>query len=198
MSVSSRERSRTVFLIHPGTPLVDVPADEAEFWFGNIPDPHAPPEAPLTVLIGGSYYFDRERMHPLIENLPQVIVLRSRLTHEAPEIGADPIGLIVDLLGAEHDNEAPGSSAAIPALLDLLLAYILRAAAETADSDERWAALVRDRAITGALLCMQNQPQVGWTVETLARHPDSRAQPSRAASKPWSVGRRWPTSPGVE
>jgi AraC-like DNA-binding protein len=147
----------------PTTPLKDVPVDEADFWFGNEPDPDAAPDAPLTVLIGGSYYLKRERMHPLLEALPPVIVLPSR------DSGEGPIHLIVDLLGAEHDNESPGTSAAIPALLDLLLAYVIRAVFETVSPTSGWAAAVRDRAMTRALVNMQNRPEISWTIESLAR-----------------------------
>ena len=154
----------------PTTPLVDVPVDEKDFWFDSEPSTQAAPGAQVTVLIGGSYYLDRERMHPLLEALPSVIVLPERTKRD------DPIRLIVDLLGVEHDQPALGTSAAIPALLDLLLAYVIRAGFETADPVSGWAAALRDRAITRALLNMQNHPEVGWTVQSLASASDlSRA-----------------------
>jgi AraC-like DNA-binding protein len=154
----------------PTTPLRDVPADESDFWFDNKPDPDADADARLTVLIGGSYYLDRERMHPLLEALPPVIVLPSRTR------GDDPIQLIVGLLEAEHDEESPGTSAAIPALLDILLAYVIRAAFETTPSSSGWAAAVHDRAMARALTNMQTRPEIGWTIESLARASDlSRA-----------------------
>lgn len=146
----------------PHTTLVNVPVDESEFWFGNEPDPEAPPGPPPTVLIGGSYSMNRDRMHPLLESLPAVVVISARADD-------GPIGSILDLLDAEHDHEAPGSSAAVPALLDLLLAYVIRAAFEEADPTSGWPALIRDRAMTTALLTMQERPEVPWTVERLAR-----------------------------
>ena len=121
------------------TPLRDVPIDEDDFWFANRADPDAASEAPRTVLIGGSYYLDREHMHPLLEALPPVIVLpRSRRNGS--------IDAIVELLGAEHDHPGAGTTAAIPALLDLLLAYVIRAGLEADDSGSGWSAAVRDRA----------------------------------------------------
>ena len=147
----------------PVTPLVDVPVDPADYWFGSDPDPEAPEGVPLTILIGGSYYLDRQRMHPLIESLPEVIVLPAR-------VGAnDPIRATVELLGAEHDRRSPGYSAAIPALLDLLLTYVVRAAFEAADSTNGWPAVLRDRELTIALNNIQNKPEITWTVESLAR-----------------------------
>jgi AraC-like DNA-binding protein len=144
-------------------PLRDVPPDEDDFWFDDHADTDAAPGVPLTVLMGGSYYLERQRMHPLIESLPEVIVLPHRTRAE------DPILDIVNLLGAEHDNHGPGSSAAMPALLDLLLTYVIRAAFDEADPNMGWAAVIRDPALSAALDNMQNKPGNRWTVGALAR-----------------------------
>ena len=147
----------------PLSPLRDVPPDENDFWFPDHADVDASPSLPLTVLMGGSYYLQRQRMHPLIESLPEVIVLPDRTRAD------DPILHIIDLLGAEHDNRAPGSSAAMPALLDLLLTYVIRATFDAADPSTGWAAAIRDPALSVALHNMQNEPHVDWTISTLAR-----------------------------
>ncbi|GAB7068422.1 AraC family transcriptional regulator [Mycolicibacterium hodleri] len=147
----------------PLSPLRDVPPDENDFWFPDHADAEASPTLPLTVLMGGSYYLQRQRMHPLIESLPEVIVLPNRTQAD------DPILDIVNLLGAEHDNHEPGSSAAMPALLDLLLTYVIRAAFDAADPGMGWAAAIRDPALSTALHNMQNTPEIDWTVSTLAR-----------------------------
>jgi AraC-like DNA-binding protein len=144
-------------------PLRDVPPDEGDFWFDDHADTDAVPGVPLTVLMGGSYYLERQRMHPLIESLPEVIVLPHRTRAD------DPILDIVNLLGAEHDNHGPGSSAAMPALLDLLLTYVIRAAFDEADPSMGWTAVLRDPALSAALDNMQNMPETRWTVEALAR-----------------------------
>lgn len=160
------------------TPLVDVPLDESDFWFGSAPAVDVADNTVVTALIGGSYYLDGERMHPLLEALPPVIVLPSRIGEN------DPIRRIVELLAAEHDHDAPGRSAAIPALLDLLLVYVIRAVVETVSPTSGWAAAVSDRAMTRALTNMQDHPDVAWTVESLARDSDlSRATFARRFSE---------------
>jgi AraC-like DNA-binding protein len=176
------------------SPLRDVPPDERDFWFDDHADVHADPSVALTVLMGGSYYMDRERMHPLIESLPEVIVLSRRMQAD------DPILDIINLLGAEHDNHAPGSSAAMPALLDLLLTYVIRAAFDVADPDVGWAAVIRDPALSTALDNMQNKPEIGWTVGALARSSglsratfarrftDTVGQPPMAYLTWWRIG----------
>jgi AraC-like DNA-binding protein len=143
------------------TPLVDVPVDPADYWFGKDADPAAAADA--TVVIGGSYYLDRQRVHPLLDTLPDVIVLPARIGMN------DPIRATVQLLSNEHDGETAGSTAAIPALLDLLFTYVVRAVFETADTTTGWAAALRDRSLTTALHNIQSKPEITWTVASLAR-----------------------------
>jgi hypothetical protein len=113
-------------------------------------------------------------------------------------VGADPaVRSVVDLLGSEMATAGPpGVTAAIPALLDLLIIYVLRAWYQLPSTDRGWAAALRDPGITAALAAMQDRPGEAWTVETLARE----AGQSRAA-----FARRFgeligqppsPTSPG--
>ena len=91
----------------PSTPLYDVTIDEhdpAAYWpaDGSAMDEGTPG----TVLLGGSYYLNGARPHPLFETLPDVIHLPAR-------IGAPgPVRTVVELLGAEMDSERPGTSAA--------------------------------------------------------------------------------------
>jgi AraC-like DNA-binding protein len=67
------------------------------------------------------------------------------------------------------DTDQPGATAAIPALLDLLLIYGVRAWYAQADVDTGWAAALRDPGITRALTAIQEHPGHPWTVESLAR-----------------------------
>jgi AraC-like DNA-binding protein len=147
----------------PQTPLVDVPQDPADYWFGRHADPALPADTPVTVVLGGSYYLDRMRVHPLIDSLPNVLLLPAR-------VGAnDSLRATVDLLGGELDLDRPGATAAVPALLDLLLTYVIRSAFDSADPTSGWAAALRDRGLTTALHHLQTQPEIAWTVESLAQ-----------------------------
>ena len=130
----------------PSTPLYDVTIDEHD------PAAHWPADGsamdegvPGTVLLGGSYYLNGARPHPLFESLPDVIHLPAR-------IGAPgPVRTVVELLGAEMDSERPGASAAVPALLDLLLLYTMRTWLETTTQPLGWAQALRDPALRAAL-----------------------------------------------
>ncbi|GAA1666889.1 AraC family transcriptional regulator [Fodinicola feengrottensis] len=154
----------------PGAIEYEVPPDAQ----GDVPEDLAIPNgsgAPTTLLCG-SYIFGDRRPHPLITALPEVIHLPAR-------IGPDPaIRSVVDLLGAELADRGAGSSAAVPALLDLLLLYVLRGWFEqqARTGAGGWAAALNDLSIRNALQHIQNEPAEPWTVATLA----DRAGMSRA------------------
>jgi AraC-like DNA-binding protein len=125
--------------------------------------PHAPPHgladagAPAELLCG-AYQMDPARAHPLLAELPGLI----HLPAHRPELRA-----ATDLLDAELSRPGPGTAAAVPALLDLLLLYILRAAvAEHAVSG--WVGALADPAVGTALRRIHRSPGRMWTVADLA------------------------------
>jgi AraC-like DNA-binding protein len=156
----------------PRTPLDDVSADNHDpsaHWPAN----GGPPEEPVpgTVLIGGTYYLNGARPHPLFQTLPDVVHLPARIG------AAATVRTVVELLGAEMDRDRPGLSAAVPALLDLLLLYTMRTWFEGATQPTGWARALRDPALSAALTAIQDRPAEPWTVASLA----AQASLSRAA-----------------
>lgn len=157
---------------HPSTPLYNVTIDEHD------PAAHWPADGsamqegvPGTVLLGGSYYLNGARPHPLFQSMPDVIHLPARIG------AAGRVRTVVELLGAEMDSERPGVRAAVPALLDLLLLYTMRTWLETTTQPIGWVQALRDPALSAALRAIQERPADRWTVATLARE----ASLSRAA-----------------
>jgi AraC-like DNA-binding protein len=156
----------------PATPLYDVGADTssaADHWpaDGSALDERTPG----TVLIGGTYYLSGARPHPLFQSLPDVVHLPARIG------AASTVRTVIELLGAEMDRERPGLTAALPALLDLLLLYTMRTWFEDSDTVAGWAQALRDPSVSAALRAMQDRPSEPWTVASLA----SEAGLSRAA-----------------
>ena len=156
----------------PRTPLQDVSADDhdpSSYW----PADGSPEDerVPGTVLIGGTYYLNGARPHPLFQSLPDVIHLPARIG------AAATVRTVVELLGAEMDRDRPGLSAALPALLDLLLLYTMRTWFEGARQPTGWARALRDPALSAALTAIQDRPAEPWTVASLA----AEASLSRAA-----------------
>lgn len=127
-----------------------------------------------TVMLCGAYLLDRSRPHPLLRELPEAI-------HLPATVGRHPaLRAAVDLLGRELDTSRPGTDAALPALLDLLLLYILRAWLAGQPGHETpagWAAALRDTPVAAALQAIHGDPARHWTVAELG----SAAGLSRAA-----------------
>jgi AraC-like DNA-binding protein len=123
-----------------------------------------------TVLLCGAYLMDRSRPHPLLADLPEVIHLPARL-------GAQPaLRAAIDLLATELADPRPGADAVVPALLDTLLAYLLRTWYER-HAGTGWAGALADPAVAAALRAIHGEPAHPWTVGELA----GRAGLSRAA-----------------
>ncbi|MDH6576258.1 AraC family transcriptional regulator [Kitasatospora sp. MAP5-34] len=130
-------------------------------------------DGPQTSLLCGNYHLDQGRPHPLVRQLPEVIHLPARCGRY-PELTA-----AVQLLGSELENPRIGSDGIVPALIDSLLLYILRAWLEEQPiaAAEGWAAALGDPAVAPALAAIHEDPSAQWTVESLA----TRAGLSRAA-----------------
>lgn len=141
---------------------------------GPLPDPPSAPLAGLrdeivpgssVVMLCGAYLLDGARPHPLLGELPPVVHLPARA-------GQHPwLRSLVDLLGAELTGRRPGTDAIVPALLDALLTYLIRACLDQAPDHHPatgWSAALTDPAITAALNRMHADPARRWTVAELA------------------------------
>ncbi|MER6396942.1 AraC family transcriptional regulator [Kitasatospora sp. NPDC001603] len=160
--------------------LADHPATPAE---AERPDQYRPGspigmvtlggDGPRTSLLCGNYHLDQGRPHPLVRQLPAVIHLPTRHGRH-PELSA-----AVQLLGTELEKPRIGSAGIVPALIDSLLLYILRAWFEDQPpaAAAGWAAALGDSAVAPALTAIHEAPAAPWTVESLA----GRAGLSRAA-----------------
>ncbi|MGW4895795.1 AraC family transcriptional regulator [Kitasatospora sp. NPDC004240] len=130
-------------------------------------------DGPRTSLLCGNYHLDQGRPHPLVRQLPAVIHLPTG-DGRHPELSA-----AVRLLGAELENPRLGSTGIVPALIDSLILYILRAWFDDQPpaAAAGWAAALGDAAVAPALTAIHEAPSTAWTVESLA----TRAGLSRAA-----------------
>ncbi|MFG3341453.1 AraC family transcriptional regulator [Glycomyces sp. NPDC048151] len=147
----------------PGTPLNEIAGPgEPELVEGP---------GPRTTLLCGVYEFERDWSHPMLDALPEVVHVPARLGRH-PRLRAT-----VDLLTAELEERGPGTDAAAPALLDVLLVHILRAWLAEQEDDTGWAAALRDTGLAATLGAVHDAPGRPWTVASLAAH----AGMSRAA-----------------
>ncbi|GGU99515.1 AraC family transcriptional regulator [Streptomyces spectabilis] len=186
-----------VFLAHgcghalasePGAPLERFELNPDGSW--PAPPPQVPRAesgaAPSAVILCGAYQLDRARAHPLLSELPAVVHLPARVgTHHS-------LRTTVELLGAELEDPQPGSDTIVPALLDTMLLYLLRAwwlgERYGTGHPTGWAAALADTGVATALRAMHAEPTRAWTVEELG----ALAGLSRAA-----FARRFAGSVGV-
>lgn len=158
----------------PGTPLRDfVPSGwtpTTTIGRVDVDGPGAP-----ALLICGAYQLARSRPHPLLGDLPDVLVLP---TAETPRPG---LPALVEQLCAELEQARPGRDGIVPALVDAMLLLILRAwmddCAARDSAPAGWAGALTDPAVANALTELHAEPARPWTVAALG----SRAGLSRSA-----------------
>ncbi|MEU1963755.1 AraC family transcriptional regulator [Nocardia sp. NPDC019304] len=116
-----------------------------------------------TALLCGAYELGRGRTHPILDELPEFIHLPARPGRHPALRGA------VDLLAAEIAEPRQGSDAAVPAILETLLLFILRAwFDEQADlRSSGWAGAFADPAVAAVLRAVHEKPARAWTVADL-------------------------------
>ncbi|MEV4754767.1 AraC family transcriptional regulator [Micromonospora sp. NPDC049559] len=112
-------------------------------------------------MLCGMYRLTRERAHPLLAGLPEMIHLPARLGRH------NHLRSTIDLLADELRRPGPGSHVATTALIDLLLVHLLRGWYEST-STAGWAAALTDPAVSAALRAIHAEPARPWKVEGLA------------------------------
>ena len=119
---------------------------------------------PRTSLICGSFQFARRDGHPLLQLLPQLLVLRG-------EAGRAPDWLEATLgfLASESRAARPGAQTVMARLTDILFIQVVRAWIEQQRGPQgSWLAALRDERIGAALAAIHERPEHPWTVAGLA------------------------------
>jgi len=116
-------------------------------------------------LLCGFCEFDEAIEHPVIAQLPDLIVLRSR------DLGAEPwIATALRLMVLEADLGAQGSSGILVRQLETLLIQSLRRLPRGGgEAGSGTMAALADPQLSKALLAMHRAPEEPWTIDRLAR-----------------------------
>lgn len=162
----------------PSAPLVGLGRD-------GLTDDAAAEAGARTAMLCGAYLMDRARPHPLLAEMPECVHLPARPGRHAALRGT------TELLATELAKPRLGSDALLPALLDALLLYVMRAWLDERPGDttaDGWSAALRDPAVHAALQAIHGAPDRPWTVRELGAAAGlSRAAFSRRFTA--SVGR---------
>jgi AraC-like DNA-binding protein len=164
-TVLLRQGSAHVLADDPATPPIDF---RPGTWkpgtvIGRV-EVDGPGERAL--LLCGAYQLGRNRPHPFIRELPDVLHLPPR-----PDLHPAMYST-VELLGAELEQTRPGRDGIVPSLVDAMLLYVLRAWAQDRTGADLggWAAAITDSAIGRALEAIHEDPERQWKVEELGSH----------------------------
>ena len=118
----------------------------------------------LTQLVCGYFGFDSEASHPLLESLPEPLILRRAQTQPDHWLSA-----IIQLVTQEAGSDQLGASVLVDRLSEVLFIQILRAYIAMAPERTSYLAALGDAYIGQALQVVHQQPAHRWTVQTLAQ-----------------------------
>ncbi|MBA1149527.1 AraC family transcriptional regulator [Ectothiorhodospiraceae bacterium WFHF3C12] len=141
-------------------------SDRARAEQGGAPDRAAlaDTEAGGTGIICGYFVFDEGASNPVLDALPEYLLLR------ADEVdGAAALRAIVALLVDEASAELPGSDALVDRLSDALFIQVVRQYFHAHPDESALGAALSDPAVHRALECLHSEPARSWDLDTLAR-----------------------------
>lgn len=123
------------------------------------------PNAPGgTLLLVGSMRFNVDRLHPLLQLMPDVM-MTSDLAGSEPAIPH-----LLDAMGREVEMDRVGAGGILARLADVLTATLIRTWVEHGCGESTgWLAAVRNPEIGRVLAAIHLQPERDWSVADLAR-----------------------------
>ena len=159
------------FLLARGTPIVmrDSPRTRPGLSFRQLADKaygnvvhHGGGGAPTTIVCG-AMSFERARLKPITQLLPDFILIKADQAHTAA------LHNTMQALASEMAERAPGSEVVATRLAEVLFIQVLRA--HIAAGPERnlgWLRAIFDPQIGTALGAIHGNVNMSWTVESIA------------------------------
>lgn len=117
-----------------------------------------------TGIVCGYFVFDEGTSNPVLDALPDYLLLRAR-----DVAGTAGLRSLVDLLVSESASEAPGSDAMVDRLSDALFIQVVRQYFESSPEASTLGAALADPAVSRALQCFHAAPERDWDLPSLAR-----------------------------
>lgn len=119
-----------------------------------------------TRVVSTAFSFNDSQLSPFVSTLPELMIVRASETHGEGKFIDSLLRFAVD----GEDAARPGFSSLATQIAQLLLVLVVRTYAVTVDKEEL--GLLRalgDPHMSRALHCIHRQPEVSWTVASLAR-----------------------------
>ncbi len=127
---------------------------------------------PRTKLICGYFELERHQWNPLLNALPEVMVIKSEETANTALMD-DIIRNII----YETETEGAGSDVVIDKLSEVLFIHVVRSYMQQQATSQGFIAALADRQISAAISAFHALPGIPWSVESLA----NEANMSRSA-----------------
>jgi AraC family transcriptional regulator, activator of mtrCDE len=118
----------------------------------------------LTQLVCGYVGFVPEASHPLLESLPEPLILPGEQTQQQHGLST-----VIELITQEAGSDHLGASALVDRLSEVLFIQMLRLYVARAPDRASCLAALGDAYIGQVLHALHQQPASQWTVKTLAR-----------------------------
>jgi AraC-like DNA-binding protein len=110
-----------------------------------------------------SVSFEEPSLHPLLQLMPEVLLVRGAATHDAS------LPALLEAMREEVIAERVGAATVLTRLADVVITRIVRAWVESRGEDATgWLAAIRDPRIGRALAAIHRHPGDSWSVEALA------------------------------
>jgi AraC-like DNA-binding protein len=106
--------------------------------------------------------FDEPALHPLLELMPNVIVVRRATVED------DTLPALLDAMADEVMTERMGAATVLSRLADVVIVRLIRAWGESRREPTGWLAALRDKNIGRALIAIHKEPGRAWPLEELA------------------------------
>ena len=145
---------------HAITHAITTPTDETVF---NQPGA-APETGPSTGLICGTFEFERHNWNPLLNALPDVMVIKGEETASTALMHT-----VIQSIIIETESESAGGDVVIDRLSEVLFIHIIRNHMQRTDTDSGYLAALADKQISLALACIHEHPGESWSVDSLAQ-----------------------------
>lgn len=121
-------------------------------------------DGPSTALICGYFEFDQSAWNPLLDALPEVIVIKGdEVSHTAL------MDSLIRFIVYETDSEQMGMGLVIDRLCDVLFIHIVRTCIKREQYQEGFLAALADVNLSKLLNFIHEQPEKTWTVQSMAK-----------------------------
>lgn len=117
-----------------------------------------------TRMVCGHFAFDEGLNHPLLDQLPEALVVRWEADHRDA-----PLEEAFRFIVREVQEGKPGHEAVVSRLSEILFVQIVRSWANRAEHANGVLAALADERIGSALTAMHQDPREHWNLEALAR-----------------------------